>query len=176
MGGNGSPDRHGSVAAVTTARRAYRVLENPATAASDGGPVVVEPGADVDTKLAIQVGAIGRADPAGRRSVEIVIDGWRFEFSIEDAERAALRDRATRQRDAAATAGEALEIRAIIPGRVASVAVTAGDTVETGQPLLAVEAMKMQNELRAPRAGTVLRVPATAGATVEVGDVLVVLE
>ncbi len=52
----------------------------------------------------------------------------------------------------------------------------AGDHVEAGQTLLAVEAMKMQNELRAPRSGIVGRVPASAGATVEVGDVLVVLE
>jgi biotin carboxyl carrier protein len=69
-----------------------------------------------------------------------------------------------------------LEIRAIIPGRIASVAVAAGDAVEIGQTLLAVEAMKMQNELRAPRAGTVARVAATAGTTVELGDLLVVLE
>lgn len=115
-------------------------------------------------------------DADGRQLVEVVIDGWRFEFLVEDEARAPLRERATRDRGTATMGGAALEIRAIIPGRVASVAVTAGDTVEAGQALLAVEAMKMQNELRAPRAGTVARVPATAGSTVEVGDVLVVLE
>ena len=76
---------------------------------------------------------------------------------------------------AGGAAGGPLEIRAIIPGRIASVAVAPGDTVEAGQTLLAVEAMKMQNELRAPRAGTVTRVPVGAGSTVELGDVLVVL-
>lgn len=148
----------------------------PVTAAQHGGPIVVEPGETVDGKHAVRVGAVGAPDIDGRRSVEVVVDGWRFAFVVEDEQRAALRDRGTRDRDATAKAGDALEIRAIIPGRVASVAVTAGDVVETGQTLLAVEAMKMQNELRAPRPGTVLRVPATAGATVEVGDVLVVLE
>jgi biotin carboxyl carrier protein len=108
--------------------------------------------------------------------VEVVVDGWRFEFHVEDEARAALRDRARRDRGATAAAGGPLEIRAIIPGRILAVAVTPGDVVETGQTLLAVEAMKMQNELRAPRAGTVARVPATAGATVELGDLLVVLE
>ena len=54
-------------------------------------------------------------------------------------------------------------------------AVAPGDAVEVGQTLLAVEAMKMQNELRAPRAGTVTHVPVGAGSTVELGDVLVVL-
>ena len=53
---------------------------------------------------------------------------------------------------------------------------TAGDSVEAGQTLLAVEAMKMQNELRAPRSGIVSRVPAAIDSTVDVGDVLVVLE
>ena len=161
---------------MTTRQRAHRVAEGPAAATVDGDPIVVAPAAAVDTKRAIQVGALGTIDAAGRRSVEVVVDGWRFELVVEDEERAALRDRATRDGNATTKAGEALEIRAIIPGRVASVAVTPGDTVETGQTLLAVEAMKMQNELRAPRAGTVLRVPATTGATVELGDVLVVLE
>lgn len=164
------------MAELSTTRKAYRVAESPATARADGGPVVVEPGAEVDKKAAIQVGVIGKVDQAGHRSVEVVVDGWRFELVVEDEERAALRDRARRHRETTTAAGEALEIRAIIPGRIASVAVTPGDTVEIGQTLLAVEAMKMQNELRAPRAGTVRRVPAATGATVEVGDVLLVLE
>ena len=115
-------------------------------------------------------------DVDGRRTVEVIVDGWRFELIVEDEARAALRERATRDRSAAAGAGGPLEIRAIIPGRVASVTVAPGDRVELGQTLLAVEAMKMQNELRAPRQGTIVRVPAAAGATVEVGDVLVVIE
>ena len=50
-------------------------------------------------------------------------------------------------------------------------AVTPGDAVAAGQRLLAVEAMKMQNELRAPRDGIVERVAVAAGQTVELGDV-----
>jgi len=122
------------------------------------------------------VGQLGASDARGVRVVEVVIDGWRFEFEVEDAARAALRARASRDRAKRTGAGEPLEIRAIIPGRIASVAVVAGDTVDAGQTLLAVEAMKMQNELRAPRAGTVASVAVGAGATVELGDVLLVLE
>jgi biotin carboxyl carrier protein len=76
--------------------------------------------------------------------------------------------------DAEIASGPA-EIRAIIPGRVAAVRVTAGDTVEAGQTLLVVEAMKMQNELRATRAGTVERVAVGAGDTIDTGDILVVV-
>ncbi len=117
-----------------------------------------------------------RPDIDGRRTIEVVVDGWRFELVVEDDARATLRERAARDRSAGTGAGGPLEIRAIIPGRIAAVAVAPGDRVELGQTLLAVEAMKMQNELRAPRPGTIVRVPATAGATVEVGDVLVVIE
>ena len=124
----------------------------------------------------VVLGAVGPNRPDGRRSVEVVVDGWRFLLDVDDEARASLRERATRAGDANSRAGGALEIRAIIPGRVASVTVTPGDSVESGQTLLAVEAMKMQNELRAPRSGTVVRVAAAVGATVEVGDVLVVLD
>jgi biotin carboxyl carrier protein len=110
----------------------------------------------------------------GRTAVEVVVAGWRFELEVEDADLADLRDRATTGRDAATHDGPT-EVRAIIPGRVVSVAVTAGDTVTAGQRLLAVEAMKMENELRAPRDGVVERVAVGVGQTVELGDPLVVI-
>ncbi len=163
------------MATLTGRGRAVRVSPSPASAYPGEGPVVVEAGRHVPGRHAIFRGDLGASDPAGRRTIEVVADGWRFEFVVEGEGLAGLRERATRDRGGAAAAGDKLEIRAIIPGRVASVAVTPGDIVEIGQTLLAVEAMKMQNELRAPRAGTVISVPATVGSTVDVGDVLVVL-
>jgi biotin carboxyl carrier protein len=56
------------------------------------------------------------------------------------------------------------------------VAVAEGDEVAAGQPLVVVEAMKMENELRAAAGGRVRRVLATAGMAVEKGAVLVELE
>ena len=110
----------------------------------------------------------------GRTAVEVVVDGWRFEFEVEDAVLHDLRERATAAREAGAHHGPT-DVRAIIPGRVVSVAVAVGDDVEAGQRLLSVEAMKMENELRAPRAGTVERVAVGPGQTVELGDTLIVL-
>jgi biotin carboxyl carrier protein len=160
----------GGAKRVTTAGASVRPGDQPQTV----GPEDLADGGRHAT-VGTVVGAVGTPDRDGRRLVEVVVDGWRFELLVEDESRAALRERASRDRTAAGAAGGPLEIRAIIPGRVVAVAVAPGDTVEAGQTLLAVEAMKMQNELRAPRAGTVTRVPAAAGATVEVGDVLVVL-
>jgi len=155
--------------------RAQRVTPAPASAHPGDEPLTIQPGSAVTPRPNVVVGAVDAVDRDGRLGVEVVVEGWRFELLVEDEARAALRERASRDPTAGGAAGGPLEIRAIIPGRIVSVAVAPGDTVEAGQTLLAVEAMKMQNELRAPRAGTVTRVPMGAGSTVELGDVLVVL-
>ncbi len=120
------------------------------------------------------VGQVRHAGPTGLPVVEVVVDGWRFELEVEDERRSILRGRATVERDAAAASGPT-EIRAIIPGRIAAIRVAVGDTVEEGQAVLVVEAMKMQNELRAPRAGTIERVAVAEHQTIDNGDLLVVI-
>jgi biotin carboxyl carrier protein len=161
---------------MSGAMRRVRVSSAPLTAHPDDPTFAMPSDEPVPPGHLVVGGLIRPPGSDGKRPIEVVVDGWRFVLIVEDDARAGLRERATRAADDAARGGGALEIRAIIPGRVASVAVTAGDTVEAGQTLLAVEAMKMQNELRAPRGGTVSRIAAAAGATVELGDVLVVLE
>jgi biotin carboxyl carrier protein len=59
-----------------------------------------------------------------------------------------------------------------IPGVIVSIAVQPGDTVQTGQELCVLEAMKMNNTIRAARAGTVARVNVSAGQHVKHGEVL----
>jgi biotin carboxyl carrier protein len=67
-------------------------------------------------------------------------------------------------------------IVAPMPGRVVRVLVAEGDDVAGRQPVIVVEAMKMENELRSPKAGRVKEVSVTAGASVDAGRVLVVIE
>lgn len=66
-------------------------------------------------------------------------------------------------------------VAAPMPGRIVKVLVRPGDAVEARQPLVVVEAMKMENELRAPKAGTVTEVRVTEGSLVEARTVLVVV-
>ena len=66
------------------------------------------------------------------------------------------------------------EIVAPMPGRVVRVLVAAGQKVESGQGLLVIEAMKMQNEVRSPKSGTVERL-AEEGRTVKAGETLAVV-
>ena len=111
---------------------------------------------------------------AGQVRREVVAGGWRFEVTVEDAARAALRERAGRVGGDVAGPTR-LVVRAQIPGRVVSVGVRDGQSVEAGQRLLSVEAMKMENEIRAQRAGRVERVTVKPGQRVERGDELAVL-
>jgi len=63
-----------------------------------------------------------------------------------------------------------------MPGSVVAVNVQAGDVVEEGQPLLVLEAMKMQHTIAAPHAGTVTELDVAVGDQVNGGAVLVVVD
>ncbi len=67
-------------------------------------------------------------------------------------------------------------LTAPMPGKVAAVHVKAGDAVTTGQPLVTVEAMKMEHTIHAPAAGKVAEVRFKPGDQVQEGEVLVVVE
>jgi biotin carboxyl carrier protein len=67
-------------------------------------------------------------------------------------------------------------IKAPIPGQVSQVMVAEGEQVQAGQPLLVLEAMKMENEIRAPLAGRVKALNAAAGQRVALHEVLVEIE
>ena len=60
-------------------------------------------------------------------------------------------------------------------GTIVKVLVTEGDTVEIGQAVCVLEAMKMENQINAEKAGTVKEVRVKAGDTVGAGDVVVVI-
>ena len=67
-------------------------------------------------------------------------------------------------------------VKAPMPGKVIALNVKAGDTVEKGQVVAVMEAMKMEHSLTAPRDGVVEAVGAALGAQVPEGEVLVALE
>ena len=83
--------------------------------------------------------------------------------------------RRRRGRSAAHADGEQ-RIVAPMPGRVVRVLAQPGDDVELRQPLIVIEAMKMENELRAPKSGRVKEVAVETGASVEAGRLLIVVE
>ena len=100
----------------------------------------------------------------------VTLGGQRFRVQVED-ERA---QRAGEQRAEADEAGEA-EVVSPMPGMVVAVLVEAGQEVRTGEGLLILEAMKMENEIRAPRTGVVEAVHVTPGQRVGQEDVLALI-
>ncbi|HJP86065.1 MAG TPA: biotin/lipoyl-containing protein [Gemmatimonadaceae bacterium] len=108
----------------------------------------------------------------GRGRYFLWVDGYRFDVEALDERRRALRDLS------AASAGPTgpAPIVAPMPGLIVRVNVVVGDTVEAGQGVVVMEAMKMENELRATAAGKVRSVEVEPGTAVEKGALLVALE
>jgi len=100
----------------------------------------------------------------------VVIAGRRFAFSVEDPR--SLQGR----RGVGADTGGPRVVKSPMPGRVVRVLVNAGDEVEEGQAVVAIEAMKMQNDLKSPKKGRVVRISVAIGDTVSTGDVMVVVD
>ena len=63
-----------------------------------------------------------------------------------------------------------------MPGTILAVHVTAGDTVSAGQPVLVVEAMKMEHTVTAPLDGVITELTAKAGQQVSMDETLAVIE
>ncbi|HEX8638732.1 MAG TPA: biotin/lipoyl-containing protein [Pyrinomonadaceae bacterium] len=77
---------------------------------------------------------------------------------------------------AIAGADGASEIKTAMPGKLVRVLVEIGAEIKQGEPVLVVEAMKMQNEMKSPKDGIVKEIRFAEGATVNAGDVLAIIE
>ena len=104
--------------------------------------------------------------------IRMAIDGLEFAAEVVDEARARLAT-VTGARGGSHTR---LELKSPMPGLLDRVLCRVGDEVQESQPLVVLQAMKMENELSLPRGGKVSAVRAEAGQTVEQGQVLVVLE
>ena len=116
-----------------------------------------------------------RVGPTGEE-VEVNVEGRIYRVRAEGllrAARAPSRGAAQRHKRTSAAPGA---VTALMPGRVLAVRVTQGQAVKTGDILLILEAMKMENEIHSPVDGVVKELPVAPGASVVAGDVLAVVE
>jgi biotin carboxyl carrier protein len=68
------------------------------------------------------------------------------------------------------------KIIAPMPGKVVRLMVAEKDEVESGQGILVVEAMKMQNEIKSPKKGSVQKILVAEGGNVNPGDTMAIIE
>ena len=76
---------------------------------------------------------------------------------------------------AAPVAGDGTKVPSPMPGTILSVNVSVGQAVKTGDVLMVLEAMKMENDIVAPCAGTIKQITVQKGTTVETDAVLAVI-
>jgi len=105
-------------------------------------------------------------------TVELAIDGLTYQAEVLDEAHARL---ASMVGGSSGHQGRR-ELKAPMPGLVVRIVCQPGDTVEANEPLVVLQAMKMENELSFPRGGTVISVAVAPGQTVEQGQVLAVVE
>jgi biotin carboxyl carrier protein len=114
----------------------------------------------------------------GNRSYEVSVEARRDGYDVRHGaaqQRVIFTDPGRRARQGE-TADGPLEILSQMPGRVVRVLVAEGDTVEEGQGILIVEAMKMENEITTEKAGKVTKIAVEPGQTVENDALLAVVE
>jgi len=131
--------------------------------AIDGGPVrrvdVTHPLPDVLSMIlddrSIDAGLAARPD-----GYTVDVLGVGYDCRVVDPRRAALK--------LGGGGGEGL-ITTSMPGRVVRVLVSVGEAVTKGQPVLVIEAMKMENEIKAPHDGAVQEIFVEAGQALDAG-------
>lgn len=104
-------------------------------------------------------------------TIEVFMQGRMYDARVMD-ERAQLL--ASRSALLMSSSGD-VNVKAPMPGLVVAVPVTEGQAVKSGQTIVILESMKMQNELKAPRDGTLQKVHVTPGQSVEQNKVLVTI-
>lgn len=117
------------------------------------------------------------------RSYELLLEAERYRYGVTirgDHYDVLVEDERQRRlslgRDVPVLPVGELPVTAPIPGLVVKVLVKEGETVEEGQPLVILEAMKMENEIRAARGGVVKSVKTGPGQRIEQNGLLLVIE
>ena len=107
-----------------------------------------------------------------KKKFEILINGDRYEIDVKDETDLLLAEMGF---DALADVVES-EMKAPMPGLVIGILVKEGDTIKKGDPLLILEAMKMENTLKSARDGIIKTIKCKKQDVVEKGAVLLEFE
>ena len=115
----------------------------------------------------------------GGRSYEVSVEATRNGYRVRHGAAellVVLSDPGRRARQGLQTGTGPEHVLSVMPGKVVRVLVEAGQSVQAGQGLVVVEAMKMENEITAPRPGRIRSVAVAPDQAVEAGAELLVIE
>ncbi len=163
---NFGENQHGAIVARSGADTSVQVDDGELT------PVNYRPvlgGKAISIRVGDKLYLVHMTGVNGNGTVQATIAGRPVVLSVMDELKA-------QALDSLGTAAGSGTISADIPGLVVDIKVEVGQKVNLGDPVIVVEAMKMQNELTAAVSGTVTSIPVTEGAAVNPGDALVVIE
>jgi pyruvate carboxylase len=129
--------------------------------------IELEPG----KTLVVSLSAIGDVDDEGKRTVYFSLNGHARQVTVLDKARApAVKDRRAADKSNPAHVGTTM------PGTIVVLHKKVGDAIAAGEPLMTIEAMKMETVVRAQRAGTLKELVVDTKSIVQPGDLLAVLE
>ena len=168
---------------ATTIPADIAILEHPDFVANRHSTKWVEETLDLSS---VQRITAATPDEEGRvrREVDVEVNGKRFSVAmwVPDSEpqtgggsRSAPRRRSGGAGGSAGGAGSG-EVAAPMQGTIVKVNVAVGDTVEAGDAIVVLEAMKMENNVTCEKAGTVTEVRVSEGDSVGGGDIVAVIE
>ncbi len=119
-------------------------------------------------------------EPKVRRQTTVEVNGKRFDVSMWVPESAGVpagpKKSKRRSSGGGGAGGGSGEVAVPMQGSIVKVVVAVGDTVEVGDTIVVLEAMKMENNVNAEKAGTVKEVRVTEGDSVGGGDIVAIIE
>lgn len=128
---------------------------------------------DKGKRFIIRLVKMGLPNEEGYRPVLFEVDGFRREIYIEDKRSLFSKEKSTMLK---ADKNNPKEIGSGIPGTVLKVLVNEGDSVEENQPLIIIEAMKMETEIVAHQSGKIREIYVSEGQSVQSGELMLVME
>ena len=177
---------------ATTIPAARAILAHPDFAAATHSTTWVEERLDLGSTASPPAGAEAPADGAGRprvrRELDVEVDGKRFNVAMWVPDTAAAgasgagadggRPGAVRRRARGpyGIGSGTAEVTVPMQGTIVKLLVAVGDAVEAGDPIVVLEAMKMENNVTAGRSGTVTEIRVQVGDSVGGGDTVAVID
>ena len=177
---------------ATTIPAAQAIVSHPDFAAVAHSTKWVEESLDLTTVSGPRSNSEAPRDPGTsdriRREVDVEVDGRRFNVGLWVPDPAAssrarvptagMRPGSAlgRKRGLAGVESASGEVTVPMQGTIVKVLAAVGDTVEAGDPIVVLEAMKMENNVVADRSGTVAEIRVTVGDSVGAGDTVAVID